>query len=109
MLARGSVVRTQDPDSHPTPFGVKTKTVRTTSPGKILPLYFVQDTEEFEECSDRKFSDFDIFEINSATSDNSGGLEFSSDLTSFQSYSNATEPVFLNVTHSCVIPAKSVQ
>jgi hypothetical protein len=102
MLARGSVVRTQDPDSHPTPLGVKTKTVRTTSPGNILPLFFVQDIEErsFEECSVGKFFDFDIFDINSATSDNSGGLEFSCDLTSFQSYSNATEPVFLNVTHS---------
>lgn len=102
MLARGSVVRTQDPDSHPTPFGVKTKTVRTTSPGSILPLFFVQEIEErsFEELSERTFFDFDVFEINTATSDNSGGLEFSCDFTSFQSYSKATEPVFLNVTHS---------
>ena len=86
MLARGSVVRAQEPDSQPTPFGVNIKVVLTISPGNICPLVFAHKIEECsaEECSGWKFFVFDIFEINSATSDISGGLEFSWLLMSFQ-------------------------
>ena len=79
MLARGSVVRAQEPDSHPTPLGVKTKSVLTVSPGSIFPLAFAQEIDECsaEIRSGMKFLVVDTLEINSATSDTSGGLEFS--------------------------------
>lgn len=72
-------MRTQDPDSQPTLFGVKINVVLTISPGNMFPLVFAHVIEErsAEECSGRKFFVFDIFEINSATSDISGGFEFS--------------------------------